>query len=166
MRLTILLLLAAALCFGQTAQPQWIMFAGGGYDHYATPAIPGKPATFFTRSSVLGGVAKRLTENVYSWNTIIAKSDGAKMLSGIYAQVFDQDVVKFGAIGQVGGESTSGDISAAASVGGALQINIGRWLKCPSIDLLGVIAISKTGAPDAPSAVKPAIGIGFAWHSK
>jgi hypothetical protein len=166
MKLALLFLLAAGLMFGQTAQPQWIMFAGGGYDHYSTPAAGKTPATFYTRAALLGGFAKRITENVYSWNTIVAKSDGAKMMSGIYAQVFDQDVVKFGAIGQIGGESTSGDVTAAASVGGAVQINIGRWFKAPALDLIGVIAVNKSTAVDAPNAVKPAIGIGLAWHSK
>jgi hypothetical protein len=166
MRIVILFVLAAALCLGQTAQPQWIMFAGGGYDHYTTPQKTGIPSTFYTRASVLGGVATRLAQNVYSWNTIVAKSDGAKMLSGVAAQVFDQDVVKLWAIGQVGGESTGGSVDVASAVSGAVQVNIGRWFKMPSIDLLGVVAVNKASTPDAPTAVKPAIGVGLAWHSK
>ena len=166
-RLSTLSLLAAALVFGQTPQPQWILFAGGGYDHYATSATPGVPATFGTRTSLLGGVATRLAQNVYSWNTVIAKSNGAKMLSGVAAEVFNQDdMVKLWAIGQVGGESTAGSVDIASAVSGAIQINIGRWFKAPALDLLGVVAINKSASPDAPTAVKPAIGIGLSWHSK
>jgi hypothetical protein len=166
-RFSALFFLTALLMFGQAVQPQWIMFAGGGYDHYATPATVGTPATFGTRTSLIGGVASRVSENVYSWNTILAKSDGAKMLTGVAAQVFNQDdMVKLWAIGQVGGESTSGSVDIASAVSGAIQINIGRWFKAPAIDLLGVVAINKSASPDAPTAVKPAIGIGLSWHSK
>ncbi len=155
---SLLLLLLLSLPLAASDQAQYILFAGGGWDHYADAG---------QKTILSGGVAPRIAENVYSWNTVIAKGDGAKLLSGFYGQVYSDKWVSFGVLAQIGGESTAGDVSFASATGGVVQVGIGNWMKFPALKLIGVINLNKqSNAATQTTAVKPAIGIGLAWHSQ
>jgi hypothetical protein len=151
-----LLFLATILAMAQTNsvdtayQPQFVLSAGAGWNHYAAPQSAGW-MTF----------GARIADGTYSLTSIDMTSQTSSIRTGLSRVLIRQGYFTLTALGDAGIASGSGTAGAAFSGGGSVLYDISRWSKVEHTYLIGTVRVLKTTLTE----VQPvfALGIGKAF---
>jgi hypothetical protein len=118
-------------------QPQFLVAAGAGFNHYETPQTTG----FLT-----AGV--RVADKTYSLTSIDMASTRSSMRTGVARVLIERDNFVLLALGDAGVATGGGAFASAYSAGGIMAYEIGKWLKMPRLYAMGAVRVLRTAIPD------------------
>jgi hypothetical protein len=127
-------------------QPQFILLAGLGFNHYDTPQFKGELS-----------FATRVADRTYNVSTLNMTSKVSTITTGVARQFYSGQGFTMSAIADAGVATGNGNVGGAISGGGVLTCDLSKLSKVPGSFAYGAVKVAQSSL----GGVQPTFSFGF-----